>query len=228
MKIECVAAPGGAPLFETDLAHGEDPYHAVWLRGLTLTRVLEAERRADDIVLTVQGAPHRNVHLHPRRPRGLDPDVRIAPGERPAVRQRIAAYAIVTSSRGLLGTQYSGLTHVDGQWGLPGGGVDPGEEPGDTVLREVVEESSQRVRLGPLLDVQSDHWIGRAPRGQLEDFHAVRLVYGAHCDDPTDPVVIDVGGTTAAATWTPLDRWDDLRWTTGTKALLKKHLLRHR
>lgn len=223
-----MAAPGGAPLFETHLAHGEDPYHTVWLRGLTLTRVLEAERRADEIVLTVQGAPHRTGHLHPRRPRGLDPDVRLAPGEKPAVRQRIAAYAIVTSSRGLLGTQYSGLTHVDGQWGLPGGGVDPGEAPGDTVLREVVEESSQRVRLGPLLDVQSDHWIGRAPRGQLEDFHAVRLVYAAHCDDPTDPVVIDVGGTTAAATWTPLDQWDALRWTTGTKALLKKHLLRRR
>jgi ADP-ribose pyrophosphatase YjhB (NUDIX family) len=88
---------------------------------------------------------------------------------------------------------------------LPGGGVDPGESPQDAVLREVAEESGQRVRLVGVLGVVDGHWVGRAPDGRLEDFHAVRLVWQAVCDDPTDPVVHDVGGTTAAAAWVPIE-----------------------
>ena len=47
----------------------------------------------------------------------------------------------------------------------------------------------------------TSHWVGRAPSGRLEDFHAVRVVYAAWCPDPTDPVVHDVGGSTASVRW---------------------------
>lgn len=140
------------------------------------------------------------------------------------VRQRIAAYAIVTSQRGLLATQFSDQTHVPGQWGLPGGGVDEGEEPCDTVVREAMEETGQCIAPEALVDVQSDHWIGRAPNGVLEDFHAIRLVYRAHCAKPTEPVVHDVGGTTASAMWVPWDEVRRARWTSGTRSLLDRHL----
>lgn len=226
MRIRCVAAVDGAALCSTDLAHGEDPRHAVWQHGLSLIRPLTADRMGGSIVLTVLTAPHA-LHRYPRvrRPRGLDPDVVVAPGEEPLVRQRVAAYAIVTSSRGVLGTEFSDQTHVGGHWGLPGGGVEDDEQPAEAVVREIAEETGQRVVLGPLVDVQSDHWIGRAPNGVLEDFHALRLIYSAHCPDPGDPVVHDVGGTTAAAGWTPLADWRRTPWATGSRSLLEKHLV---
>ena len=39
----------------------------------------------------------------------------------PVVRQRLAAYSIVLSDRGLLATEFSERTAVPGSWGLPGG-----------------------------------------------------------------------------------------------------------
>lgn len=219
MRIVCVATEGGSPLFSSALGHGEDPYLTVWQHGLTLTRTLSAENTSNEIVLTVQGAPtlHRPVQRRRRRHRPKGP-------ERPTRRQRVAAYGIVLSERGILGTEFSNLTNASGSFGLPGGGIEPGEQPPHTVVREVYEETSQHVTIGPLVDVQSDHWIGHAPNGRFEDFHAVRLVYTVFCDDPTDPVVIDVGGTTASARWVPLDNWRDTPWVSGSRALLAKHL----
>ncbi|OYO00992.1 NUDIX hydrolase [Enemella evansiae] len=224
MRIVCVSTPGGRELFASDLGHGEDPHVAVWQHGLSLTRPLSATRDGEEIVLTVQGAPHSHGQVRLRRPRGLDPDLHTEPGEVPQVRQRVAAYGIVTSPRGLLATQFSDRTHVPGQWGLPGGGVDPGEEPPRTVVREAWEESGQRIEIGDLVAVQSDHWIGRAPNGTLEDFHAVRLVYAGTCAEPTDPVVHDVGGTTSAAQWVDLAAWRRVWWTAGARSLLDKNL----
>ena len=100
--------------------------------------------------------------------------------------QRVAAYAVVTSARGVLLTQFNAQTHVPGDWGLPGGGLDDGESPVDGVHREVWEETGQRIELGALLTVQSQHWVGRAPSGMLEDFHAVRIVYAATCPEPAE------------------------------------------
>lgn len=224
MRIVCVSAPGGAELFASCLGHGEDPRLAVGQHGLQFARPLTARREGEEIVLTVQGAPHSQGQVRARRPRGLHSDADVRPGEVPEVRQRIAAYAIVSSSRGLLATEFSDQTHVSGQWGLPGGGVDPGEEPWDTVVREAMEETGQRIVPEALIDVQSDHWIGRAPNGVLEDFHAIRLVYRAHCNEPTDTVVYDVGGTTAAAMWVPREEIRRIRWTPGTRSLLDRHV----
>ena len=100
---------------------------------------------------------------------------------RPAVRQRFAAYAVVTSRQGLLATEYSGRTAVTGRWGMPGGGLDDHEPPTSAVLREVHEETSQEIILGELIKVQTSHWVGRSPYGSIEDFHAVRLIYRASC-----------------------------------------------
>lgn len=127
--------------------------------------------------------------------------------------QRVAAYAVVTSERGLLLTRFSSQTHVAGDWGLPGGGLDEGESPVEGVHREVWEETGQRIELGELVVVQSQHWVGRAPSGIVEDFHAVRIVYAATCPDPADVVIHDVGGTTSDARWVLPDRLGDYRLT---------------
>ena len=107
--------------------------------------------------------------------------------EVPLIRQRVGAYGIVLSERGLLGTVLSRITGAPGAWNLPGGGLDAGEEPAAGLLREVHEETGQEVAPERLLTLQSDHWIGRAPNGRLEDYHALRIIYSAACEKPSRP-----------------------------------------
>ncbi len=44
----------------------------------------------------------------------------------------------------------------DGGWWLPGGGVDPGEEPADAVIREVWEETGVRVVPEQIIAVRTE------------------------------------------------------------------------
>ena len=88
------------------------------------------------------------------------------------------------------------------------------------MLREVDEETSQPIALGPLTRVQTAHWIGVNPHGLIEDFHAVRLVYSATCDAPSEPVVREQDGTTASARWISLDAWPSLAWTANWQRIL--------
>jgi 8-oxo-dGTP pyrophosphatase MutT (NUDIX family) len=145
-----------------------------------------------------------------------------AEGEVAVRHQRVAAYAVVTSTRGFLMTQFSDRTGAPGQWGLPGGGLEPGESPEVAVVREVWEESGQVIEVSDLASITTRHWVGPAPTGQLEDFHAVRVIYRAVCPEPTDPVVHDVGGTTAAAAWWPEADLDLLALTSSWRSLLSE------
>jgi 8-oxo-dGTP diphosphatase len=130
--------------------------------------------------------------------------------EEPVRRQRLAAYAMVVADGAILLTQLSHRTGLPGGWTLPGGGVDHGEDPKDTVVRETFEETGQHLTEPVLLDVESDHFEGVSPRGVLEDFHAVRLLFRAVIADPGEPIVHDVGGTTSDARWVPLAEATDL------------------
>jgi 8-oxo-dGTP pyrophosphatase MutT (NUDIX family) len=213
------------PAFAVALEHGADPAVLAHDQGFAVVRPLAATRQPDgELLLTLQVRPLRNE----RRPvvgvRGQDAGLQVADGVRPQVRQRVAAYAIVTSSLGLLATQYSDRTAVSGRWGMPGGGIDDGEQPVEAVLREVAEETDQEIELGDLVVVQTSHWIGRSPRGTLEDFQAVRLVYRATCPSPTEPRVLDLGGTTESALWVPLETWTTLAWTHNWEQVLREQL----
>jgi ADP-ribose pyrophosphatase YjhB (NUDIX family) len=215
----------GAAVVTAELPHGTDPARLLWEQGHAVVAPVDAVRDVDDeLVLTVRVAAPAGLEPVVREVRS-DAGLRLAPDERPEVRQRVAAYAVVLSTRGLLATEFSDRTAAPGGWGLPGGGIDPGEEPADAVLREVHEETAQRVRVGELMQVQSSHWVGRAPNGRVEDFHAVRLIYHAECPEPSDPRVLDVGGTTASARWVPRELVGALGWTSGWRDLLDAWLL---
>ena len=225
MRIVGVLAPGASISVDAVLAHGEDPRMMLWRHGFLMTHPLSTHLDDQGIVLTTQVRPRANNSRPPRvKSRGLDPSLTIAQDEKPVPHQRVAAYAIVRSQRGVLGTQCSDRTAIPGLWQLPGGGLEQGETPSEGVMREIMEESSQRVRISRLIDVQSDHWIGRSPSGVLEDFQALRIIYTAVCADLTDPLVLDVGGTTMAASWVPVPRWRSLPWTSGARSLLDRHL----
>ena len=216
------------------LGHGQDPTvllaahgwearrtrdvtsHTVTTHVLTMTFEVEPARAVDPSLGGESTARFADEGATTRR----DPDLVMAKDEVPELHQRVAAYALVTSSRGVLMTQFSDRTNAEGQWGLPGGGIKSGEPPELAVVREAWEESGQVIEVSDLAHIQTSHWIGRAPTGRLEDFHAVRVVYRAVCHEPTEPVVHDIGGTTASAAWVPPTDLDRLDVTSGWRSLL--------
>ncbi len=181
------------------LDHGADPLRGLAARGWvgSLTSV---DGVLGDLTIRYAVAP-TEAEVAPDRAGG--PGLTVAERDGVHPRQRVAAYAVVVAEGALLLTQLSGTTGAGGRWNLPGGGLDPGESPVQAVLREVAEETGQVVDGVRLLDVMTQHWVGRSGRG-VEDYHAVRLLHTARCDRPTRPVVHDVGGSTSDARWVPL------------------------
>jgi len=206
---------GGVEVVRLDLGHGDDPTWLLAVHGWGVLRVHDVlTHPVDRNVLTLtfvvdpvdpvdrsEPQPGRAVPMKAGAAHPPDENLKVLAGELALRHQRVAAYAVVTSTRGYLLTQFSGQTGAEGRWGLPGGGLEAGEAPDRAVVREIWEESGQLIEVPELALVRTSHWVGRAPNGRLEDFHAVRIVYRAQCPEPTEPVVHDVGGTTAAAAW---------------------------
>ena len=219
----------GTTSFRINLDHGADPAVLAHDRGFVVVRPLDAVRdETGDLVLRMLVRPVGDEPRPPAKGRGRDRTLLPTDDLAPMVRQRVAAYAVVLSARGLLATQFSALTAVAGRWGMPGGGLDDYEQPAAAVLREVVEETSQSIVLGDLARVHTSHWVGRNPQGAIEDFHAIRLVYRGRCESPTDPVVLDSDGTTRSARWVPLDTWRKVRWTPNWREVLSELLAENR
>jgi len=208
---------GGHAVVGFPLAHGADPLAVLREHGWVAQRVIDVE--------TVSDPGHELTLRYAVRPAGAGDAPRPAAavpsdaglvreeGERVHPYQRAAAYALVTSARGILLTQLSEATNAAGRWTLPGGGIDPGESPLEALHREVWEESGQSIDEPVVLDIHTQHWVGRAPSGRLEDFHAVRIIFTAHCPSPTEPVVHDIGGSTAAVRWVRPDEVASYRLT---------------
>jgi 8-oxo-dGTP pyrophosphatase MutT (NUDIX family) len=196
-------ADDGTERVRLRLGHGADPEELLAEHGLRVSRLLDVTgtRRPYVVELHYAVGPGPGTSGAVRRAVHHDAELGLTAGERPVVFQRVAVYALLRSERGLLLTQMSDRTNSPGTWGPVGGGLDARELPAEALHREAWEESGQRVDRESPARVTTSHWVGRAPHGRLEDFHAVRLVYDAWCDAPTDPVVHDVGGTTAAAAW---------------------------
>jgi 8-oxo-dGTP diphosphatase len=120
-------------------------------------------------------------------------------------RQRIAAYGVCRDDDGrvLLARASSSIT-LQGRWFLPGGGVEHGEDPSASLVREIEEESGLRVTPGPLLDVLSD--VRTIPDGT--SLHSVRLVY--RVDAWSGTLRPETDGTTDAVAWFTLAEVGDL------------------
>ena len=112
---------------------------------------------------------------------------------------RVAAYAVVVDDRGLL------LAHWHegrrGAWTLPGGGLEPGEDPADAVRREVGEETGYEVAVDELLGIDSRviplrHRLVTGADGPL---HTLRIVYRAHVTGGR--LRNEADGSTDAAEW---------------------------
>jgi 8-oxo-dGTP pyrophosphatase MutT (NUDIX family) len=120
----------------------------------------------------------------------------------------VAAYAICVRDGQIL---LARSPAADGtpEWVLPGGGMEHGEDPHDTVLREVEEETGYRIELTGLLGVNSHRRVFPRRFGRAVDHHGVRLVYEGRVIG--GELRNEVGGSTDMAAWQDLDAVPGLR-----------------
>jgi 8-oxo-dGTP diphosphatase len=116
---------------------------------------------------------------------------------------RVAAYAVITDSddRILLAHWNEGRRAA---WTLPGGGIEPGEDPDRAARREVREETGYKVAIDRLIGVHSRVIPAgrRLTEGATEPLHAIRIVYRASITGGRLRNEID--GSTDRAEWFPL------------------------
>jgi ADP-ribose pyrophosphatase YjhB (NUDIX family) len=126
-------------------------------------------------------------------------------GER--VSLRLAAYAVCISGERVLLARHvppAGATH----WTLPGGRVEPAEDPFDAVIREVAEETGLDAVVERLLGVDSRVIPAAEARLGLEHqnvgiFYRVRITGGTLRPEPN--------GETAESVWTRIPEVAHLR-----------------
>ncbi|MEU2619801.1 NUDIX hydrolase [Streptomyces sp. NPDC007157] len=123
---------------------------------------------------------------------------------------RVAAYAVCVRDGQILLARSPDDDGVP-EWVLPGGGMEHGEDPYDTVRRELMEETGYRIEVTGLLGIDSlrHHFAAEGPLCLPTDHHSVRIVY-------TGEIVggelrNEVNGSTDMAAWHDLDAVPDLR-----------------
>lgn len=115
-----------------------------------------------------------------------------------AERARLGAYALVVRDGDILLTRLAARVVDEELWTLPGGGVEPGEDPNDTVVREVHEETGLAVTVDERALVRP----ASVERADGTVAHSVRLVFtGRVPRDAPPPRVVEVDGSTADAAW---------------------------
>ncbi|MGW1722927.1 NUDIX hydrolase [Streptomyces sp. NPDC002306] len=116
---------------------------------------------------------------------------------------RVAAYAVCVRDGQILLAR-SPAPDGPPEWVLPGGGMEHGEDPYDTVRREVTEETGYRIEVTGLLGMHSvRHTLGRGGLRRATDHHGVRIVYEGRVVG--GELRNEVGGSTDLAAWQHLD-----------------------
>lgn len=112
---------------------------------------------------------------------------------------RVAAYAVITDDEEQLLLAHWNDKGRSG-WTMPGGGMEPGEDPVQTVRREVREETGYRVEVGDLLGIHSRVIpVGRRLTEATEPLHTLRIVYRARVTGGR--LRDEVDGSTDRAEW---------------------------
>ncbi|WP_328465118.1 NUDIX domain-containing protein [Actinoplanes sp. NBC_00393] len=114
------------------------------------------------------------------------------------IKRRAAAYGVCRTPDGrVLLTRGSDASAFPGVWSLPGGGIDHGEHPDDTVVREFAEETGIGVRVSGLRAVLAD--LASLPDGSIE--HTDRIIYDIEVTG--GDLRSEVSGTTDLVEWVP-------------------------
>lgn len=108
-------------------------------------------------------------------------------------RVRVGVYGIAVDRSEVLLTRLSSREPNSGKWTLPGGGMDFGETPHETLIREFHEETGLVPTIGSVVDV-----ISYVPR---PDLHVIQMIFDVEARG--EPQVIEVGGSTVDVRWVP-------------------------
>ncbi len=118
---------------------------------------------------------------------------------------RLGAYGVIVSDGAILLTHWA----AGAAWTLPGGGIDPGEEPTAAAVREIFEETGLTATVDRLLGLSTVVVpADRRLNGRDVPLHALRIVYRATV--APGELVVEVDGSSDDVRWVPLDRLDDL------------------
>lgn len=118
---------------------------------------------------------------------------------------RPAAYCVIVREGKILLTHFSTVTaagHRISGWTLPGGGMERGEQPEQTALREVFEETGYEAQVDGLVGVHA----GYSDRPDGSTFCALRTVFTARII--SGEFAIEADGSTNDARWVPLNELD--------------------
>ncbi|WNM35163.1 NUDIX hydrolase [Streptomyces sp. Li-HN-5-11] len=115
---------------------------------------------------------------------------------------RVAAYAVCVRDGRMLLARWVARDGTR-RWTLPGGGMEHGEDPYDTVVREAEEETGYTVEPVALLGLDSLTRVYPRPLGTHADFHGLRIVYEGRVTG--GELRHETGGSTDRAAWHPLD-----------------------
>lgn len=109
--------------------------------------------------------------------------------ERPAEppRQVLVAAAVVLRAGRVLLSQRKAGTHLEGAWELPGGKVEPDEDPRHAVARELREELGVDVDVGDIFDVTFHRYPGKSV---LLLFYEASLAPGSPEPRPIDVAAV--------------------------------------
>ncbi|QNP63319.1 NUDIX hydrolase [Streptomyces genisteinicus] len=114
---------------------------------------------------------------------------------------RVAAYAVCVRDGQILLARWVARDGAK-RWTLPGGGMDHGEDPLDTAVREVAEETGYRAEMTALLGIDSERHSYSRALGASADYQGLRIVYeGRVTGGELRP---ETGGSTDLAAWHPL------------------------
>lgn len=119
----------------------------------------------------------------------------------------MAAYAVCVRDGHLLLARWVSRDGLK-KWTLPGGGMEHGEDPYDTVVREAAEETGYSVEPTALLGIGTDRREDPRRLGTRVDFQALRIVYEARVTG--GDLRHETNGSTDMAAWHPLDEVPNL------------------
>ncbi len=116
----------------------------------------------------------------------------------------VRAYGILVRDDAVALVRSSNPQHVPPLWWLPGGGIDFGESPEETLTREFKEETGLDVAGATLFSVTSD--VRKRDNG--DRIHTVRIIYTVTW--LSGELTHEVHGTTDHAAWYPLEQLEAL------------------
>lgn len=116
----------------------------------------------------------------------------------------VRAYGILVRDDAVALVRSSNPQHVPPLWWLPGGGIDFGESPEETLTREFKEETGLDVGGATLFSVTSD--VRKRDNG--DRIHTVRIIYTVTWR--SGELTHEVHGTTDHAAWYPLEQLEAL------------------